>query len=1542
MESLLQTLEAQLAQFETDPNASIEEKIDVMCTLGWELRHINNARTDSLSRQAYDLAVETGYERGQVHALRNIMTLNMRAYGKIDLAMSQVPQALAIADKLGDREVESQILNMVQTGYKALGNYPEAVSIGLQAIELSRQTGNRQVEVNALHDLAVVYTDANNIPPAIETFLEILQLTAEDERLAQTRALATANLGECYLKAGDYIRASYHLQQAVPLTRQLGMKGLESFVLDNMGRVAIAQGYTVQAMTLFEQAYVLAQASGLKDMQAYILGDMGRIVLKTDATQALEILGRALELAINTKEKLAIIECHQGLAEAYEKLGNAEKALAHYKQFHALKEEVFNEAADQKLKILQITHETESAKREAEINRLKNVSLEVEIAERKKAEDAARQRAEELAVLIEVGQDISATLDLTAVFEKIADRAKTALQACTVTIILKQPNDQTFRSIVVKGKNAAEIENFTVKPGIGIAGHIIQTGLAEIINDPSKDSRTVQIPGTELPPNIVPEALMCAPLILGDVVIGLLTLWREQEMGPFTPSNLNYLIGLAQQAAVAIQNARLFEQAQKQLAVAESLREVAIIVNSSLDQTTVIAKILEQLGRVIQHDGCAIFLLEENNLVLVASNDVDEGLKNLRIPVLAQNPGARVFRQKKLIIIDDVLADPGWKIEVGQKPIRNWMGAPLMVGETVIGVLTTDNLKPKVYTHEDGQNLQTFANHAALAIENARLFEQEQKVQKSLFSKIEELSVLNYIMQTITRTVEINTSLQIVAGALVQQLQIRNCGITLLNETGTEMEVVASASLDENYPSTIGIRIPVKDNLSSLLVINTQQSLVITQPQTDPLTASIHPLMKTLNTQCLLISPLLARGNVIGTIGLDTDQPNRTFTADEVQLVETVAGQIAGAIRIAYLFDKEQRQRQVAESLQEVALVLNSSLNLKTVIDKILEQLRRVIHCNGAGLFLQDKNTLLLIGGFGFDESLIGYRIPLNSDIITAQIFHSQTSRIIEDVRTSPFWDATAADPRIRSWMAVPLLSGEKTIGVLTADNFNVAAYSAQDTQTLQIFATQAAVAIENARLFKELEQAKETAENASKAKTFFLSTMSHELRTPLNGILGYTQLLQRDSKLNPDQLENLSIIEQSGNHLLTLINDLLDLAKIEAGKLELQKTEFNLPNLLKNVSEMIYIWISQKKITYHLETGPLPTIVHGDEKRLRQVLINLLGNAVKFTKAGHIILKVTRSTLDPSHKQNVTPSAIRFSVEDTGIGILPEDVAFIFEPFRQVNSSHHSAKGTGLGLAVCRSLVTLMDGTLDVTSQAGQGSTFWFELPLPEVETDYSIHPIHHHQIIGVKGIAPNLLIIDDNTANRKMLSKLLSQLGFNVHVSDSGSSGLKKALATQPDAIITDLIMPEMDGFELARQVRQSPILKDTVIIANSANAYDTFRQQSLEAGCNAFIAKPIRTDELLELLQNLLGCEYIFKESDAPNRSTGQMVYPPSQILNEILELLLIGDVRATEQKITQMEQAELRFKPFADQIHRLTRNFKIDEACQYLQSLLLATD
>ncbi|MCP4342770.1 MAG: response regulator, partial [Desulfobulbaceae bacterium] len=403
-----------------------------------------------------------------------------------------------------------------------------------------------------------------------------------------------------------------------------------------------------------------------------------------------------------------------------------------------------------------------------------------------------------------------------------------------------------------------------------------------------------------------------------------------------------------------------------------------------------------------------------------------------------------------------------------------------------------------------------------------------------------------------------------------------------------------------------------------------------------------------------------------------------------------------------------------------------------------------------------------------------------------------------------------------------------------------------------------------------QLNTAKETAETANQAKSIFLANMSHELRTPLNGVLGYVQILKRDLSTTPKQQHGLNVIEQSGHHLLALINDVLDLAKVEAGKIDLYQTDFHVPSLLIGVGEIIKIRAERKVISFHLESADdLPKRVFGDERRLRQVLLNVLGNAVKFTDKGSVTLQVkSKKSIVKSGEQQCK---LHFSIQDTGMGISPEHLEIIFKSFEQVGDQKQQSKGTGLGLAVSRKLVELMGGQLCVSSQLDVGTQFWFELALPIADDDHRVAQVSRQLIIGIEGESPKILVVDDNSDNQAVLVDLLSPLGFIIKQAGDGSEGLETATQWLPDAIITDLIMPGpatsarsvrslseaegMDGFELIRRVRQAPILKEKVIIASSASVYEADQKKSLAIGSDAFLPKPVQAETLLELLQQHL---------------------------------------------------------------------------------------
>jgi signal transduction histidine kinase/DNA-binding NarL/FixJ family response regulator len=671
-------------------------------------------------------------------------------------------------------------------------------------------------------------------------------------------------------------------------------------------------------------------------------------------------------------------------------------------------------------------------------------------------------------------------------------------------------------------------------------------------------------------------------------------------------------------------------------------------------------------------------------------------------------------------------------------------------------------------------------------------------------------------------------------------------------------------------------------------------------------------------------------------------------------------------------------------------------ISSEIVLDKLLTKLMQIaIENAGAqkGFLLLEKAGELQIEAFGagndegvtiqqsnptdcpypYPTSVINYVARTHEPVVL-------NNASVEEAFTL---DAYIAEHQPKSVLCMPILHQGKLTGILYLENnLTTGAFTPERLEVLQLLSSQAAISIENARLYTDLEEANKGLETkvqqrtkelqdkniqlqqeicdrqraeeetaaANRAKSEFLANMSHELRTPLNGILGYAQILQKEKTSTDLQKSGIDTIYRCGEHLLMLIDDILDLSKIEARKMELHPSNFHLPEFLTGIVDICRIRAEQKGIAFIYEkSSSLPELIHADEKRLRQVLINLLSNAIKFTDRGSVALKISVIGREEkpmtNDKGQMTNYKIRFQVEDTGIGMTAEQLEEIFLPFKQVGDRDRQKEGTGLGLAISRQLVEMMGSAIEVQSTLGEGSIFWFDLDLPEARQLTDIAKPKQGRIVGFKGSGRKILVVDDKAVNRAILINLLQPLGFEAIEAINGRDCLQKAHEFQPDAILMDLVMPEIDGFEAARRIRMSSDLQQTIIIATSASAFDWDREQSQEVGCHDFLVKPIREAELLERLRLHLNLEWIYEDASSERQAVEntrpiaiaapKFIAPPAEEIAILLDLARMGDLKGIIDRADRLETLDPQWIPLANHLRQLAKEFKERQILKFIE-------
>jgi GAF domain-containing protein len=826
------------------------------------------------------------------------------------------------------------------------------------------------------------------------------------------------------------------------------------------------------------------------------------------------------------------------------------------------------------------------------------------------------------------------------------------------------------------------------------------------------------------------RTILATPLLREDVSIGAIMI-RRTEVRPFSEKQIKLLETFASQAVIAIENVRLFkeldtrnrqltEALEQQTATSDILR---VIASSPTDIQPVLNVVAENAARLCEASDALIYQQAEGRVHLAAQfGDIPVGPDSM--PITRGFVGGRAMIDRKTIHVHDVSTENETEYPDARRlqriaGARTVLGTPLLRRGEPIGSIVIRRQEVRPFTAKHIKLLETFADQAVIAIENVRLFNELDTRNRQLTESLEQQTATSEILGVIASS---PTNLQPVLDVVVENAA-RLCDSTdavIFRVIGDNHQRVANyGSMPvPTYPVPIGRGVPGGRAIVDRKTIHIHDLAL----EVDTEYPGVKEIQKQIGQRTVLATPLLREGVAIGSIVI-LRREVRPFSDNQIQLLETFADQAVIAIENVRLFQElEERTRELARSVKElkalgeVGQAVSSILDLETVLTRIASHAVQLSGADGGTIYEFDENSQKfdLRGSHQIEKELIEALRANPIEMGGGAVGRAAANRApveVADIQDEMEYAGTRLRPLLRrlgyrSLVAVPLLREESIMGGLSIFRRTPGSFAPEVVNLLQTFATQSVLAIQNARLFREIEEKGKQIEAANRHKSEFLANMSHELRTPLNAIIGFSEVLQERlfGELNEKQAEYTDDILSSGRHLLSLINDILDLSKVEAGRMELDLTKFDLPLAIDNALTLIRERATRHGIKLHYSVDDRVGEITGDERKIKQILLNLLSNAVKFTAEGG------RVDVDAA----LADGAVEISVSDTGIGIAKEDQEAIFEEFRQAGGNYaQKREGTGLGLTLTKRFVEMHGGRIWVESEIGKGSTFTFTLPM-------------------------------------------------------------------------------------------------------------------------------------------------------------------------------------------------------------------------------------
>jgi len=992
----------------------------------------------------------------------------------------------------------------------------------------------------------------------------------------------------------------------------------------------------------------------------------------------------------------------------------------------------------------------------------------------------AQRRALEMTALAEVSREISATLELHEVFDRIVVKAQELLNVSTAALYTPDSQKKELIAITAVGSEAEKIKDDFLVIGEGVLGKIAFNQVGEILNDFGKNPLATNIQSTE---NISGQHLMASPIMSQDKLHGLLVVWRFGHETEFSQTEFEFLESLAQQAAIAVENARLFAETQERAEELTALNEIISAASETLDTKSILETVMNKVLGITNFDGGLITINNE------ADNLLEYAIQ-IGLPSISSDDPAKeldsslcnyVFQKNITLVLQDIGTEAPQGVNVDnylKAGLHGYIGIPIETKGHTLGTLCLFR-----YANEHIQDnvvsiAQTIGGQLGFALENARLFDESRKFRLGL-----ERSADAVFMTDIDGTI-------VYANPGFEKIY----GYTPGEVLGENPRIIKSGLLTkDNYMHFWGTLL-AKETVSGEILNKRKGGELI------PVFGTNSPILDD-------------QGNILGFLAIHTD------------ITERKANEEALRRRNEYLAAATEIGRIVTSTLIMDEIY---SLTVNLIVERFgyyygavytLDSSKLNAHLQEAtgeiGKKLKHENYSIVVD----DSSIVG---------ITAQ---SQKTTIVNDISENPLYKANPLLVETRSETGFPLRVGDRMIGVLDIQSSEVNAFADDDTAILQMLADQIAIGIENASLYNKTQEAYEEMLEVDRLKSQFLANMSHELRTPLNSIIGFARVILKgiDGPITDLQKQDLTAIFNSGQHLLGLINDILDLSRIEAGKMELAFDDVNIADLISSVMSTAVGLVKDKPVKLKRDIEDDLPLVRSDPMRIRQVVLNLISNASKFTDEGEILVSAKMQKGENGQRE------VYIAVTDTGPGISTEDQEKLFQAFSQVDASlTRKVGGTGLGLAISQNLVKMHGGKIGVVSTVGKGSTFYFTLPAYSISKDSKV-----------------ILVIDDEPQVVTLYERYLQEQGYQVIGHFDPASAKERAKQVKPFAITLDIIMPGIDGWQVLNELKSDEETKGIPVIICS-NIDDG--EKGFKLGAADYIVKPILIDDLTSSLKRL----------------------------------------------------------------------------------------